>query len=97
MLSAYHWDGFLCPLHETSSVRISKSCKYCVQWRFNPDRRFLFAIKRGFTVHRTTDWGEPERAPHGQSNGDDVCRFVHSFLVRTVTFRIYAYSNLPHL
>ena len=38
-------------------------------------------------------WGEPERAPHGQSNGDDVCRF----LVRTFTFRIYAYSNLPHV
>ena len=43
--------------------------------------------------HCIYNWGEPERAPHDQSNGDRVCLCVH----RTFTFRIYACSNLTQM
>ena len=29
------------------------------------------------------NWGEPERAPHDQSNGDRVCPSVHLSIVRS--------------
>ena len=44
-----------------------------------------------------TSWGEPERAPHDQSNGDRVCPSVHLSVQRTFTFRIYACSNLTQV
>ena len=46
-------------------------------------------------------WGEPERAPHDQSNGDRVCLSVCVSVClcvhRTFTFRIYACSNLTQM
>ena len=48
-----------------------------------------------------TSWGEPERAPHDQSNGDRVCLSVCLCVCvcvhRTFTFRIYACSNLTQM
>ena len=46
-------------------------------------------------------WGEPERAPHDQSNGDRVCLSVHLSVCPSVhrmfTFRIYVCSNLTQM
>ena len=52
-------------------------------------------------ISRDDYWGEPERAPHDQSNGDRVCLSVCLSVCvcvhRTFTFRIYARSNLTQM
>ena len=47
--------------------------------------------------HKNNNWGEPERAPHDQLNGDRVCLSICPSVHRTFTFRIYACSNLTQM
>ena len=63
--------------------------------------RRLSLISLFVTICMVTNWGEPERAPHDQSNGDRVCLSVCLSVCvcvhRTFTFRIYACSNLTQM